>query len=230
MYTIGFLLEGRSFGLILALIATFSRNQILTATELVNPSVIGFYTGVLLLLFLWLWKKGPNKQVGLLFGIMFGLTVNTHYQAAGLFSLLLTLFLFGKKYFATFIQSMKGLFVTFLPLLFFEVTNQWFDTRHLVRYLLVDQYAIWTPMRWLTYVNDFWPRFIAFVLGGEKGFGLLVMLIIAFVFGVQILRGKLPSIYLLLVLNFAILVVIIRYYQGRVEVGYSRSGAPTSHG
>ena len=220
MYLVGFYLEGKQLGLIMAAVTTFARNQILVATELVNPSVIGFYGGVVLLLFIFLWKRGPDKRLGLLLGIVFGIMLTTHYQSAGLVSLLITLLLLGRRYLWTFIHALVGIFITFIPLLFFELTNHWFNTRHLLRYLLVDQYQIWTPMRWLTYVSDFWPRFIAFVLGGEKAFGMIVMLSVAGIFCVQLIRRRLPRMYLYLLINFFVSVVIIRYYRGERYFGY----------
>jgi len=220
MYLVGLFLEGKRLALILAAITTFSRNQVLVATELVNPSVVGFYSGVVLLLSIWLWKRGPDKRLGLLLGVVFGILLTTHYQSAGLVSLLLTLLLFGRRYLSTFVHSLVGIVITLVPLLCFELTNHWFNTRHLLRYLLVDQYQIWTPMRWLTYVSDFWPRFIAFVLGGGKPFGLIVMLSIAGVFGFQLVHRKLPRLYLLILINFIVSVVIIRYYRGERYFGY----------
>lgn len=220
MYYIGILLEGARFGLILALITTFAQNQIQVATELTNPSVIGFYTALIILLFIVLVKRGPSNRLGLLLGLIFGITLNTHYQTAGLISLLVAFLFFGKKYISTLVQVCKGVFITFLPLLYFELNNHWYNTRHMLRYILVDQYNIWTPMRWLTYVNDFWPRFIAFVLGGEKLFGFTVMTMIVFVFFVQMIRRKWTQVYYFLFLSFLIQVIIIRYYRGEKFFGY----------
>lgn len=220
MYFIGLLLDGRRFGLILAVLTTFARNQILVATELVNPSVIGFYTSVVLLIFILLMKHGPRQRLGLLLGLVYGISLNTHYQTAGLMSLLVTLVVLGKRYVATFIRSLIGILITSVPLLLFEFTNHWYNVRHFLRYILVDQYTIWTPMRWLTFIIDYWPRFIASVLGGEKLFGMILMAAIAYLMILMMLRRRLPRIYLLLLLNFSLQVVIIRYYRGERYFGY----------
>lgn len=220
MYLIGLTLSGKRLGLILGLITTISVNQIQVATVLTNPSIIGFYSSLVFFLFIILIKKGPHNRLGFLLGIIYGITLNTHYQALGFFSLPLTLFFFGKKYVKTLMNIFAGVFITFLPLLYFELNNHWYNTRHMLRYILVDQYNIWTPMRWLTYINDYWPRFIASVLGGDKLFGFIVMGAISLVFLIQIFRRNLPKIYYLFVFSFIGQVVIIRYYRGEKYFGY----------
>ena len=97
MYLIGLTLEGKRLGLILGLITAIAVNQIQVATALTNPSVIGFYSSLVFLLFIFLIKYGPNNRLGFLLGIIYGITLNTHYQTSGFFSLPLTLIIFAKK-------------------------------------------------------------------------------------------------------------------------------------
>jgi len=220
LYLIGLTLEGKRLGLILAFVAAIAVNQIQVATALTNPSVIGFYSSLVFLLFILLIKKGPNPRLGFILGIIYGITLNTHYQTSGLLSLPFSLIIFGRKYLKTLINVFLGIALTFLPLLYFELNNHWFNTRHMLRYILVDQYNIWTPMRWLTFVTDYWPKFISFVLGGDKIFGFVIMAAITLVFFEQIIRRKLPGIYYFFIVSFIIQVVIIRYYRGEKFYGY----------
>lgn len=221
IYFIGLQVEGKRLGLILAFLATFSANQIGTAVQLTNPSVIGFYTSIYVLLFILLVKGNKkNLKLGLLIGIVLGLTINTHYQAAGLVSLLVFLLFFGKKYLKTLLAAGAGIGLTFLPLLCFELNNHWYNTRHMLQYILVDQYNIWTPMRWLTYISDYWPNFLSYVLGGSITFGRIVLFLLSIGYLFLLWKGKLPKILLLLAFSFLIEVVIIRYYRGERFFGY----------
>lgn len=121
--------------------------------------------------------------------------VNTHYQTVGMLSLILTLLFFGKKYLKTIGNFLIGFLLTFIPLLIFELNNHWYNVRHMVNYLLIDQYKIWVPMSWTIFVNDFWPNFTSFVLGGTKEFGMIIALLIVFVFGIGIIRKKISKQY-----------------------------------
>lgn len=221
MYFVGYVLDGKRLGLITALITCLADNQIRVASELTNPSVIGFYCSVVLLLFVVLVKRGPNKFLGLIMGLVLGLAINTHFQTAGMLSLVLTLLVFGKKYLKTLVETFKGLAFTFLPLLYFELLNHWFNTRNMLSYLLVGQYKIYVPMSWKIYVTDYWPQFVSYVLTGTgKWFGASVIAGLIVVLGLKFLRKDWPRIYWLIALSFLAQVVVIRYYRGEKFFGY----------
>lgn len=226
MYQIGVLLEGRHFGLIVALITALSPVQISEASGLTNNAAIGFHTGLVIIVYLYLLKFGPRPLLGFLFGTTLGVINNIHYQTSGLLVLPLTLLIFRKKYLKSLTFALAGYGLTFIPLLLFELTNHWYNTRHLLEYLRVGQYNIWVPFRWLTYVTDYWPRFMTFVLGGSQLFGAVMMVLIAAVFGYQMFRRKLPIQYVLLGVCFLVKVVIIRYYRGERFFGYLKSFHP----
>lgn len=220
MYKIGVLLQNSTLGLILAFITALSPNQISNAVGLTNPAVIGFFTSLVLYITLKLVKNGPNGKTGFILGIILGITINTHYQTMGLLSLPLALIVFRKKYIKTLFLMFIGISLSFIPLFFFELNNHWFNSRGMLKYLLVDQYNIYTPMSWKIYISDYWPRFISYVLGGDKIFGFVIMIAIAFVFGLKVLKGRLEKTQLLIIISFIIEVVIIRYYRGERYFGY----------
>ncbi len=219
-YLIGIHLENPTFGLILATIACLSPSQITNATLLTNPSVIGFFSSLVVLTFIKLLKEKDNAKLGLIFGILLGLTINTHYQSFGLLSLPILLLVYKRKSFTDFLNIVSGLIATFVPLIFFELNNHWFNIKHLILYFLVDQYKIWVPNRWLTFIFEYWPKFIAFSLGGRKLFGAVIMILISAVFGYKILTKKLKSVYLLLIISFLLQVILVRYYRGEKFYGY----------
>lgn len=216
----GDLLEGQKFGLILAFITAFSPKQITSAVGLTNPAVIGFYASVIFYLFIHLLKNGPDDRKAILLGLTMGITFNTHYQAFGLLSLPLSLILFRKKYLRNLIFVFVSILFTFIPLLVFELNNHWFNSRGILKYLIIDQYKIWTPMRWLTYVSEYWPDFMSTVLGGGRQFGLLIMAMILVTFLGLLVKRNIRIYQILLLASFAVEVVIIRYYRGERYFGY----------
>ncbi len=221
LYLVGYFIEGKRLGYILAFLAAFASAQIDTATELTNPSVIGFYTSIYILLFVLLVKgKKENLKLGFLAGLILGISINTHYQAAGLISLIMTLVFFGKKYLKTLAAAILGMGLSFLPLLCFELNNHWYNTRHILQYILVDQYKLWTPMRWLTYISDYWPDFIAFVIGSPKIFGTFILILLSVGYAILIWKRKLPKVLILLAVSFFVGVVIVRYRRGERFYGY----------
>lgn len=218
MYRIGVLLESKGFGLILALIVSLSPQQIGTAYQLTNPSIIGTFSSLVLLIFLEIILKKRNIYWGLLLGFILGVTINSHYQSAPLGLFIPFLLVLKKK--KEFIYSLIGLIITFIPILLFELNNHWFNTVHIIDYLRFGQYRIWTSMRWLIYVFDFWPKFWIFVIGGSKIFGLIIMFASSLIVFKNLLTNQKKKILFLICMSFIIEVVIIRYYRGERFFGY----------
>jgi hypothetical protein len=79
---------------------------------------------------------------------------------------------------------------------------------------------IYVPNRWLFYLRDFWPEFWAYTFGLPK-IGAIGM--IALSLGVlcwQTVRGKLSSVWKILLVLFAIQFLMLRYYWGERFMGY----------
>lgn len=218
MYRIGVLLESKLFGLILAAITALSPQQISTAYWLTNPSIIGVFSALTICLFLEIVLRKRKPVFGLFFGLTAGIAVTSHYQSLPLFLLILYL-LFYKKYRA-FAYSIAGVLITTIPLVLFELNNHWFNVRNMLDYLRFGQYRIWTSVRWLTFIGDFWPRFWAFAVGGTKNLGLFLMIFSGIAIAFKILFSPIRKTYLLLFINYFIAVIIIRYYRGERFFGY----------
>lgn len=218
MYRIGVLLESRLFGLILAAITALSPQQVSTAYWLTNPSTIGVFSALTICLFLEIVLRKRKPVWGLFLGLIAGIAVTSHYQSLPLFLLLLYL-LFYKKY-RTFAYSIAGVLISFTPLVLFELNNHWFNTRNMIDYLRFGQYRVWTSMRWLIFIGDFWPRFWAFAVGGTKSLGLFLMVFSGIAIAFKMLFSRYKKTYLLLFINYLIAVIIIRYYRGERFFGY----------
>lgn len=220
IYYIGKELGGKRLGLFMAFIAAISSQQADTATQLTNPSVIGFYSSLAVLIYILIIKKGDKTKLGWLFGLVLGINANTHYQTAGLLILPLTLLFFGKKYFKTLTRVLCAFVITFIPLIIFDLNNHWYNVSHMVRYLRFDQYQIYVPMSWTIYMRDYWPSFLSFVFGGSKLVSIIIMLAMVLIFSFDIINGRLKKIFWLLIFSFLTEVVIIRYYRGERFYGY----------
>lgn len=220
LYRIGVMLENKWFGLILATITSLSPQQINASVKLTNNTVLSFFASLVVLLFLRLLLKPEKTSYFLLWAVLLGITINLHYQTTGLLSLVALLLLLRRDYWVRLKAFVIFFLLPFLPLLFFELNNHWYNTRHLLQYILVDQYKIWNPTRWLTFVSDYWPEFTSFLFGGDVWFGRWILVAIALTFVSKLLSKKLPRVYILLFISFAIQVVIIRYYRGERFFGY----------
>ena len=218
MYRIGVLLESPLFGLILALVTSLSPNQIRNSVDLTNPSIVGFFTAATILLILEIIIKKRSSVWGLALGLTLGITINSHYQAVAL--ILLPLFLLTYRKIKTFFFALLGITFTFIPLLFFDLTNHWYNVRHMLQYIRYDQYRFWTSMSWTIYLKDFWPGLWSFFTGGSILVTRIFIFIGPFVFLERLIRSPKRKILLFLSFVFLIFVIIIRYYRGERFYGY----------
>lgn len=226
MYKIGVLLENHKLGLVLALITTFSPHLIENSLLLTNTSPIFFLTSVLILIFLYLFSGNRKWYWGILFGWLIGVTLLTHYQGAGLLVLVPLLLFLKKDRAKTFLASLLGLFMASLPILFFELNNHWFNTRGILDFIFHRQYRLWVPMRWKTFIFDFYPQVWATFTGGTKWLGLILMFSSAVMLSYRLIKKRMSLSLFLLVFHFLILIIVIRYWRGERYLGWLQFFAP----
>ncbi len=226
MYRIGVLLEDQRLGLILAVLATFSPNLIITSALLTNPSLIAFLSSLCLLVFLEVSSPKRNWPWGTLLGWLVGFTLLTHYQGAGLLTLIFLLLFLGKKRLRLFLASLLGLFLAALPMLFFELNNHWFNTRGIFDFILHRQYQFWTSMRWLKFVFEFFPQTWVGLTGGPLWLGLFLMFGGGAVLLLRLIRKKLSLPLFLLIISFLIQVIVVRYWRGERYLGWLQFFSP----
>ncbi len=219
-YRIGKLLGGKGLGLLMSLVAALSPIQITYGHWLTTHALIGFFASLTVLFFLRIIKEKQTKFNLILFGLFLGITVNMHFQATGLIVLLLFLLFSGRNNLKNFFISSFVFLLTFIPLLFFELTNHWYDIRHLLDYLQVGQYRIWTSVRWLTYAFNFWPNFWSDTVGGNYYSSLFFMSFTAILMIWRFFKKTLPKELILLGISFIIQIIIIRYFRGEKYYSY----------
>ena len=119
-----------------------------------------------------------------------------------------------KKKVVIFLSSLLGLFIASLPMLFFELCNHWFNTRGVLEYFLHRQYQLWTSMRWLKFIFEYFPNTWVGLTGGTRWLGLVLMFGSGLILAWRLIRKKLSFPLFFLGISFFIQVVIVRYWRG----------------
>lgn len=220
IYKIGELLINKNFGLILAVLAAFSPSQVISATHLTSHNVTNFFAVLAIWIFLRLYRKNLSYWWGFSLGLVIGVGMNLHFQMSGLLIFLVLLLLYKPKRYLYFITSFLGVFVSFLPLLFFELNNHWFNVRNMYVYLVYTREMMYIPNRWLFYLRDFWPSFWADALGIPTWFAAIIIVGFIATFGFAIYKKKVTASWILLFLAFFCIFVLLRYYWGPKSFGY----------
>lgn len=220
LYKIGELVEGRKFGLILSFFGVLSPALIIAGTHLTTQNLTNIYALLAVLLFLKLSLKRLSYWWNFIFGIILGIGVNLHYQMSGLLILPLVLLISTSNKLFRLVISLIGIAITFLPLLFFDLNNHWFNFRNMLYYLEYGKNSIYVPNRWLFYIRDFWPAYWADVLGVPVMVSWVIILVFICIIVWQVRKRTLPRYMGLLLLAFILNFILLRYYWGPRFFGY----------
>lgn len=219
-YKIGEELIDCSFGLILATLCALSPHQITSAIGLNNPNLIPLYAALSLLIFLKIVNRNISLWYGFFLGLSIGIGINIHYQMITYALLPLLIPIVQPKKYMHVLTAYVGIFLTFIPMLLFDLNNHWFTVRNMVYFYLHGQDLIYVPNRWLFYLRDFWPTYWSFMLGVPK----LLSIVIAFgcvgVLVYSLWKKTLSKRMVLLLLFFLFNFVLLRYYKGERTNGY----------
>lgn len=219
-YKIGELLKDKVFGLILAFLVAFSPAQIISATHLTSHNNTNLFAVLAIWIFLRLALKKLSRWWGFIFGLVLGIGMNLHFQMTGLLILPLILLIYKRKNYLHFVTTAAGVFMSFLPLLFFELNNHWFTTRNLTYFLVYGKNAIYIPNRWLFYLRDFWPSFWADALGVPVWLGTATIITFLIALILAYYRKKISLPLTLLFIAFLFNFLLLRYYWGPKFFGY----------
>lgn len=219
MFLVGKIIIDHKLGLILASITALSPPQIGTATAISQHSLVGHFTAYAILLFLLLLKKKTGFILPILLGFVIGININMHYQALSFIILPIFFLLYREKWhYLPFIFA--GGVLSFIPLMFFELNNHWFNVNNIIRYIKYDQYKIWTSNRWLIYLNDFWPNYYSLVLGVPKVGSIIIIFSSAVLVIFHFIKSRLPRSIFYFIIHFLFLFVLLRYWRGEKSFGY----------
>jgi len=218
MIIIGKDILSRNFGLVLGLLTAVSTAQLSQATNLTSPSMVGIFAFVSLYFFVRYIKTGSIRNAFWL-SFMAATSVNIHFQAIGLLVLIPVSFLLDKRRnLKKFIYLGLGTLIPFIPLMLFDITNNFFESKNWIEYIVHGQYAIYIPNRWLTYVGEYWPNSWAKIIGGEAFMGYVIPILFAVFVVISAVSRKLSRTMLAFALSFFSIFLMLRYYRGeRIE-------------
>lgn len=219
-YLLGTQLVNKVFGTILAGLVAFSPLQINSSYNLTNPNVTHIFIATTLLLFLLIIDKTRSYWYAFWFGIVFGIAINLHYSVAGLGILLLFLLLYKPKKYLYFVISCVGIFVTFLPLLFFDLNNNWFTLRNMYESFIIREGKPEIPYSWTLYLRDFWPDFWSQIIGVPYIVSILFLVALPAIGIFALLKYSNRLQFLIFGIVFILNFVFIRYYSGEKFIGY----------
>ncbi len=214
MILIGKELGGKWLGLLVGLFTAVSPSQIAQSSDLINPSGVAIFS-VLSIYFAIKYIKTKKNIFLFLFPFFVALAINIHLQAIGLVSLILvTLILQKPNNIKSIAFLFTGFILPFVPLIIFDLRNNFYDLRSLIDYYLYGQYRIYVPNRWLTYVGLYWPSAWAYIIGGQKTFGYLSIYLLSIFTPYLILKGKITKPLLSIILSFLLIFIMLRFYRG----------------
>jgi len=212
MYKIGERLEGKYFGLLLALLAAISPAQTGPSAGLSNPNMVPLHAALTILLGLYHVRKNLSWRWLVLWGILYGVGVNHHYQMLGLiFIPLLLMLVGGKQVFKSIAFFMIGLLVSFIPLFVFNVAHDWHTVRGIIFYALDGRNTTYIPNSWTLYIRNFLVPFWGYLYGVSNGIGIVLAGVISIPIIVLSWKRKLRKEYVVLFVVLFVHLFALRY-------------------
>lgn len=204
----------KKFAVIVGLLATVSTSQIAQSFSLTNQSIISLFSAISILSSVKYIKTKKNKYLFLL-GLNTSLAATMHLQGAALIFLVIATLLFSG------VPNIWGLFSLFLglilptiPILLFDIQNNFVNSKNMIQYYLHDQYKISLDVlgrRWLTYMSDFWPKSLAHIISGNKIISISMMILTSLLLIYLIIKRKLSKEWMIIIVSFVGMVIFLRY-------------------
>lgn len=220
MILIGTEIYGKLFGLLLGLLTAVSPSQIAQSTNLTNPSAVVIFS-VLAVYFCLRYIKTGRSSFIFLFIFFISISINMHFQSIGLLIMIPIALFMQRPKIKQLAYIIGGFVIPFIPLIIFDLNNNFFNTRGIIDYYLYGQYKIYTPNRWLTYVTEYWPLAWSHIIGGAKEFGYFIFIVFTTsIFYLGVIKRNIPKQILFSILVFFCMFLLLRYYRGERHDGY----------
>ena len=220
IYRLGREVESKWVGIIAAFFAAVSPALISNSLATWNPAIIPLLS-LLILLFMVRYFKDRRELDIFLFGFFLALSITIHFQSILLTPTVLVLLLFTKprlKHVGIFFLSML---IPMLPLIYFDINHYWYNFKSIFIYLAIDQYAIWVPNRWLTYIFSYWPEAWGQIIGGNKFIGGVIIILVSIFTIANLKMFRKFRIFYLIACTFILEIILFRYYRGSRYEYYS---------
>ncbi|MDD4027279.1 MAG: glycosyltransferase family 39 protein [Candidatus Shapirobacteria bacterium] len=215
---IGEIISGKKGMIITGLIAAFSPALVNSSSDMLNTVIIGFSSALVLFFTAKFFKEEKIVWI-ILLSFFIGISINFHFQSLGLLSFLLLIVLINnfslfkriKLAFFAFI----GLFISFLPIIYFDINRNLVWIKSLIEYYTVGVKKFYVPVRWLTELRDFWPKLFGYVTTGIPNIGYLWLILgLITLFIILKKKEKIDNFWLTIVFSLLIQVFLLRYYKG----------------
>jgi len=207
-------LEDERLGLILAALTAVSTAQIDQSINLTNQTPIPFFSFLTIVCAV-LYLKSKKLRLAFLMGFFAAFGASIHLQGMSLAILVVLALVFsGKAGIRSFFAALFGGIVPMVPLFIWDAANDFVNIKNMFYYYRYDQFNISLDVlgrRWLTYLNDFWPREWSHIAGGFPYIAIAVAIVVIVFFVYYVWKRKLPLHWLLLFISFICMVVLVRY-------------------
>ena len=207
-------LVNEKFGLIVGLLATVSTAQIAQATNLTNQSLLA----IVALCAIWTmisYVKTKKLKYLFLLALFVSLASTVHLQGAALIILVpITIMFTRPPLIKGIIVLLLGIFIPLIPLILFDVQNNFVNSHSMLKYYLYDQYKISLDVlgrRWLTFLGIFLPNAWSHIIGGNLILGYIIMILSSVAIGYNFLKSQLSKEWYILVISFLGMLVLVRY-------------------
>ena len=223
MIRVGTRLMDRKGGLLAGLLSAVSTAQLAQSTNMTNqtPEAI-IALGALWSAIAYIRKRTAISLFWLGFFISFAATV--HLQGAALAVLLpVALLLGGIPPVRHVLAVMAGFSLPLLPLIIFDVRNDFVNSRGFIRYLTDERYKIPYEVlgrRWLTYAGEFFPRAWAYTIGGSVIAGYLFIVAVGALGAARAVRKTLSREWIFIGGSTVFMTILVRYIRTPLYPSY----------
>ena len=214
MVLVATMVFGKKGGILAGLFSAVSTAQIVQGVNLTNQSPLALIgLGALWSSFSYIQTK--NIRFAFLLGLFVGLGATIHLQGVGLGALIvMTAVVTLPRDYRWYMLAAAGFFIPFIPLIIYDIENDFINISGFFQYYLHDQYKIPFEVlgrRWLTYASEFWPGIWGYVIGGHSILGGLFMVSVGAISLWHGIQKKLSKEIILLLGSGAIMATLLRY-------------------
>ena len=218
-FVLGMILLGKylinpTFGIFLGLLSAVSTAQIAQSSNLTNQSPQSVISLLAIISMVFYVRRRKAKYLFLL-GFFVALAPTVHLQGASLILLVFFTIIFtGMPSRRAFMGLLSGILIPLIPLIIFDLQNNFLNGGNMIKYLLFEQNKISFEQlgrRWLTYLGVFWPTIWSFVTGGNIMLGYIEIAAVLFVIPLNFIKKKITKEFFILIVSFFAMVVLIRY-------------------
>lgn len=216
-------IAGNNFMLLIGVLTATSPQLVVRSLRLGQHTFISLSTACMILALLFFFEK-RKLLFAFLAGLAIGAGINFHYQTVNLLIFLAVFFFIPKASwrlkFVSFFLAGVGVIVGLLPLVVWDIQQQFANLRNILDYFLVAQYRLYVPNSWKLFLFHFLPNYWSFVIGGYSLLAFALMIMTGIITAYILVKKKLSYQMVILLIPFGLLLFLNRFYKGERSEGY----------